>query len=44
MFSQEEDKEARKCKECRKLRVGLTWIGDPPRCPEHTEKKNILWR
>jgi len=27
------------CEACKKLRLGLTWVGDPPKCREHTKKK-----
>jgi hypothetical protein len=34
------DKE-KDCEACKKLRLGLTWIGDPPKCRKHKKKPHI---
>ena len=26
------------CEACKKLRKGLTWVGDPPKCRKHRKK------
>lgn len=38
-------KEELECPECKALRTGLTWIGEPPKCPKHQPKvkMNYYW-
>ncbi|MFW9873874.1 MAG: hypothetical protein ACFFG0_12270 [Candidatus Thorarchaeota archaeon] len=30
------------CPECKALRLGITWIGDPPKCHKHKEKVKLV--
>lgn len=34
-------KEEDECEACKRLRKGLTWVGDPPVCREHRKKIKV---